>query len=363
MTQISRKKMRALLGIIFLIFCGILCSCDRGKPTPNEDRDTVIMLSESEITIRMGKDVQISLLEGKIHSHQVEPLDILSVTYAPDSKVIDIHPMKVGQCKVLFFNKEGIPTELRISVVKRTLQPTALEYIAPYNIAHDGVSFDKSGFPENSALFTWSEAKDRFSEITIEGQRWHLPTFKEWTAVASEFPNVVYYGKKDTLRTCYEQVVINGVTVEGASEFFNTTVGITYAVRFKDTDYYSAWRYSYERYKDKVHKFDSRLVITARPIDLDLAISAERDLTRTDFWEQSSSLDRTVELPATGCIKMADSPNDVFKRGASGFYWASDLYEIAGGSYPNIFYFNSMYILPSYYKLPNDKFAVRLFKN
>ena len=77
MTQISRKKMRALLGIIFLIFCGILCSCDREKPAPNEDRDTVIMLSESEITIRMGKDVQISLLKGKIHSHQVEPLDIL----------------------------------------------------------------------------------------------------------------------------------------------------------------------------------------------------------------------------------------------------------------------------------------------
>ena len=67
MTQISRKKMRALLGIIFLIFCGILCSCDRGKPTPNEDGDSVIRLSASEITIRMGKDVQISLLEGKLH--------------------------------------------------------------------------------------------------------------------------------------------------------------------------------------------------------------------------------------------------------------------------------------------------------
>lgn len=360
----SHKKVVSLLSLIGLISCCILCSCHRDNTVPESEDAATIELSESDITIRMGQDIQISLLKGQIYSHQVAPSDILSITYTQGGKVVDIHPMTVGQCKVLLCNKKGTQTELHVSVVDGPSRSTALEYIAPYNIAQDGVSFDKSGFPESSALLTWAEAKGRFSEVTIDGQKWHLPTEKEWLAVTSEFPNIAYYGKKDTLREdVTEQVLINGVNVVGASDFFNTTVGITYAVRFKGTDYCSAWRYSYERYMDKEHKFSNKLVITARPIDPNLAISAEKDLTKASFWKQESSLNKTIELPATGCIKMEENPNAVFKQGESGFYWASDLYEIDGGAYPNIFYFNSMYVLPSYYKHPNDRFAVRLFKN
>lgn len=360
------KKKASLLVVICITVCSAFCSChkDALKPTPQkEEADPTIVLEESDIVIRLGQDVEINLKEGKVYSHQVEPSGVLVVTYEQGGKAISLHPETVGLCRVQLFNKAGTQTDLRVEVTARALQATALEYISPYNVAHDGISFDKTGSPEGSALYGWQEAKSRFTDITIDGQGWHLPTFKEWIGVMSEFPNVVYYGKQDTLRNSYERVVINGVEVEGASEFFNTTTGITYAVRFKGTDYCSAWRYSYERYKDKQHKFQNKLVITARPISPDLAISADRNLTRREFWEQDSNLDKTIALPATGCVKLAEDPNAVTKQGDSGFYWASDVYLKDGEEYPNIFYFNSMYLLPSYYTQPNDRFAVRLFKN
>ena len=358
------RKIIRPLGFISLVLCCILYSCKEKDPAPTLEKNKVIVLSKSSLTIRMGEDAQIDLIEGQIESHKVTPSDVISLIYVPNDKKISLHPRRLGKCRVTFFNKDGVETVLNIEVVKRVLQPTALEYVSSYNIARGGISFDKTGFPKNTALFGWQEAKDRFSEIEIDGQRWHLPTFKEWVSVTSEPLNVVYFGKKDTLRNTYERVVINGVDVEGASEFFNTTVGTTYAVRFKNTNYCSAWKYSYERYKDRDHRFENKLVITARPVDPDMGISAETDLTQAEFWEEDSDLNKSIILPASGYIDTATSPGKVSKLGEDGFYWASDVDVSEGKAFPNCFYFNAMYIITSYYRRdPNNMFAVRLFKN
>jgi len=169
-----------------------------------------------------------------------------------------------------------------------TLTPTAnpLSYVAEYNI---------------------NTAGDGFGNITIGGQRYHLPSFEEWSSIA---PSTawVYYGVNNSYDNRSETVTVAGNIYTMTSDFRNDSANkTTYALRYKGTHLISAWKYEYFGYGTN----NCHLKITSRSV-YGQTITVDQ-IADASFWNTNTENDIVRYFPASG---NSDDPGDVGIGGA-----------------------------------------------
>lgn len=254
-------------------------------------------------------------------------------------------------------HKDATSQEIKIHrEAKEAPAPTnrlPLEYVAEYNIDPSGTGFVKTCATNESGYFTFEDAEAKFSDITIAGKKYHLPSKEEWMSIAPTFsmnigtsfllPTVV----KDALET----VSVRGRTVSSKNDYRGGLSGVAYAVRFKGTDFVSAWKY-------ECTQLDNNFVlkVTARSLkDADSSILID-DVAKPSFWTSSTDQDVVRYFPASGLIK-PESAN-VLETNVMGYFWSSDTYD---STYSWAFCFNNMssFVAMSKQEL---KFTIRLFE-
>ena len=190
---------------------------------------------------------------------------------------------------------------------------TPLYYVAEYNVTQDGDGFvtDLTSC-SGSGYFTWSEAFDLFNNTTtIGGVNYHWPSDQEWFGIVPKYVKTGYYVHFKTeysYNNIYESVKVR-------SEYFNvygnvrtTPNNISYAIRYRNNVWYSAWRYEYITDGNNTHmKITSRKVATSVDID---AIAQE------SFWNSGNENDIVRYFPAGGYGSSS-------YQGERGFFWSS----------------------------------------
>jgi hypothetical protein len=202
-----------------------------------------------------------------------------------------------------------------------TLTPTAnpLSYVAEYNVNTAGDGFvDDLTACNISGYFNYSDAVAQFGNITIGGQRYHLPSFEEWSSIA---PSTawVYYGVNNPYDNRSETVTIAGNIYTMTSDFRNNSADTTtYALRYKGTHLVSAWKYEYTgKTTNNCH-----LKITSRSV-YGQTITVDQ-IADASFWSTNTENDIIRYFPASGNYQ---DPGDV---GIGGAFWSSTSGKIMG---------------------------------
>ena len=191
-----------------------------------------------------------------------------------------------------------------------TLTPTAnpLSYVAEYNINTAGDGFVNDLTACNiSGYFNYNNAVTQFGNITIGGQRYHLPSFEEWSSIA---PSTawVYYGVNNSYDNRSETVTVAGNIYTMTSDFRNhPSDTTTYALRYKGTHLVSAWKYEYTGKNTN----NCHLKITSRSV-YGQTITVDQ-IADASFWNTNTENDIVRYFPASG---NSDDPGDVGIGGA-----------------------------------------------
>ncbi len=202
-----------------------------------------------------------------------------------------------------------------------TFTPTAnpLSYVAEYNVNQAGDGFVNDLTACNiSGYFNYNNAVTQFGNITIGGQRYHLPSFEEWSSIA---PSTawVYYGVNNSYDNRSETVTVAGNIYTMTSDFRNDSANkTTYALRYKGTHLVSAWKYQYIGYGTN----NCHLKITSRSV-YGQTITVDQ-IADALFWSTNTENDIVRYFPASG---NSDDPGDV---GIGGAFWSSTSGKIMG---------------------------------
>lgn len=199
-----------------------------------------------------------------------------------------------------------------------------LNYVAEYNVAQDGISFATSQANNASGYFTWDDAVAKFSNITIAGKSYHMPSREEWYAIAPNWVGKRPYIVFDTngveeYKDKSETVVVNGETITSTNDYYSEGGKVCYAIRFKGTKYHSAWVYSYA---DNQYGGGKILIVLARPIEEGSEVTI-KDIMTNSFWDKDKDKDVLRVFPACGSnTSGTGQKGDMLTVGEYGYYWA-----------------------------------------
>ena len=197
-----------------------------------------------------------------------------------------------------------------------------LAYVAEANINPEGTGFVTDLYANNvSGYYSFNSAVDKFKNIKIGGEAYHLPSVYEWQAIlprynsSSTSENKVVYFNKATKGGSDQYVVIAGKRIYCAQHFEGSGDGVCYAIRFMRTAYLSAWKYEYVKLEG--HQV---MRITARNLTEDGVTIA--DIAKKDFWEQNNTGDVVRIFPASG-YKMSGNIGPLESLEVDGYFWSS----------------------------------------
>ncbi len=261
----------------------------------------------------MPKDIPTPETKLKIVTEDMGLGDIYSV----NSKPARASALQKGKAYHLFAVWDGT----FLFFTDQTLTPTAnpLSYVAEYNInpAGDGFVGDLTAC-NISGYFNYNNAVTQFGNITIGGQRYHLPSYEEWCSIA---PSTMWvnYGTNNSYDNQSETVTVAGNIYNMTSDFRNNAAATTtYALRYKGTHLVSAWKYQCIGYGTN----NCHLKITSRSV-YGQTITVD-DITNAAFWDNNTENDVVRYFPASG---NSEDPGDVGKGGA---FWSSTSKRIMG---------------------------------
>ena len=207
---------------------------------------------------------------------------------------------------------------------------TPLYYVAEYNVTQDGDGFvtDLTSC-SGSGYFTWSEAFDLFNNTTtIGGVNYHWPSDSEWFGIVPKYVKTGYYVHFKT-EYSYDNVY---ESVKVRSEFFNvygnfrtTPNNISYALRYRNTVWYSAWRYEYIADGNNTH-----MKITSRKVATSVTVGA---IAQESFWTSGTEKDIVRYFPAGGYGSSS-------YQGERGYFWSSTAHS-SNNSYAWYMLFNT----------------------
>lgn len=230
---------------------------------------------------------------------------------------------------------------------------TPLSLVASKNIADEaGTKFTDTPY-DYGYYFSYSDAVSKFKDgVTIEGVTYHLPSKEEWMAIVPTYSGGFYpqfsssFSKMDQT----EKVKIGNQEIDCKQDLKCSDGKVCYALRFKGTDYESAWKYEWTTDGGK-----NGLKITSVGIGKNSGKTID-DIMKPDFWTTIKSAVEGRFLPAAG-DRSGSGSSASNNEGSGGRYWSSS----AKGS-SNAWYlrFNS-----SYAPVSDDSqsygFSVRLF--
>ena len=186
-------------------------------------------------------------------------------------------------------NTSGVASDI---VVRRGMNPLA--YVAEYNIGNDFNSFATDLYSPDVSEY-YSPQDVRFSSLTIDGKKYHLPSIEEWRAI---IPNGIFQSSFENLNSS-APVIVAGKNVTCLQDVKGFGEGVIYALRFKGTEYQSAWRYEYVNVNNYIV-----LRITSRDVADGVTIA---DVAKKDFWTQNSTADIVRIIPASGYLEYTNS--------------------------------------------------------
>ncbi|HPK29570.1 MAG TPA: hypothetical protein PK979_00830 [Bacteroidales bacterium] len=229
-----------------------------------------------------------------------------------------------------------------------------LSYVAEYNVnpAGDGFVTDLTAC-NVSGYFVWQDAVDRFhTRNDIAG--YHLPSSEEWFSIVPKYVDPGYITFLDTIsyNSITENVIVKNESITMFSDFRNTgspgNSSPSYALRYKGTDWVSAWKYEFVSDGNNSH-----MKITSRAVAPSVTISQVADPT---FWSSGQGNDVVRYFPASG---YESSPGSASYVGSNGIFWAST-------EYNNDIAWNMGFganKARTYTTLKSNGFSVRLFQN
>ena len=187
-----------------------------------------------------------------------------------------------------------------------------LSYVAEYNVNQAG-----DGFVTNltsctgSGYFTWNNALN----INISG--YHLPSNQEWFGIVPQYvvKPYIYFNATTSYDNITENVIVQGDTITMTSDFRNSTIPTSYALRYKGTDMVSAWKYEYVKNSNDTH-----LKITSRIVAPSVTIN---DIANDAYWSTNTGNDVVRYFPASGYIKNDPTGIGDVNVGTHGYFWSS----------------------------------------
>ncbi len=185
-----------------------------------------------------------------------------------------------------------------------------LSLVAKYNVNTEGTGFvtDLTAC-KVSGYFTFNEAVLKFSDITISGKRYHLPSIEEWRSIVPKELRCVQFQDTESHNDISETVTVQGTSITMSSDFRTGVNKVSYALRYKGTNLVSAWRYEYIKDGNNTH-----MKITSRSLKGQTGVTVE-DIAKPAFWS-------------------ANAGNDVIRHfPASGYYWEGSLYKVGTNGY------------------------------
>ncbi len=223
-----------------------------------------------------------------------------------------------------------------------------LSLVAEYNVNPEGTGFVTSLTACNvSGYFAFDDAVARFSDITISGKQYHLPSIEEWRSIVPISSAYVQFDATESYDDISETVTVQGESITMTSDFRTGVKGVSYALRYKDTDMVSAWRYEYISDGNNTH-----MKITSRSLKEQTDVTVD-DIAKPEFWNANAGNDVIRLFPASG---HSDS-GSLGSVGTYGFFWSSSS---DSGGYAWGMHFHS-YTASSRKGICSGGFSVRLF--
>lgn len=214
--------------------------------------------------------------------------------------------------------KWGPLTKVEFSTLSTNQTVTLpLAYLAEYNVNPEGTDFVTTQALDVSGYFSYEDAVDKFTNITIAGKKYHLPSKEEWMAIlpVSAEPDHVSFSEQRTHSDIREDVSIAGESVSSTNDYQSNGNGSVYALRYKGTNYVSAWRYEYTTLNGgRVMK------ITCRSLQNKATLPTLEEIAASEFWDTNNGEDVVRYFPAAGFIDSEDEP---FGESSAGYYWSS----------------------------------------
>lgn len=188
-------------------------------------------------------------------------------------------------------NTSGVASDI---VVSRNNNP--LLYLAEYSINKrgDGFATDLYSISDVGLFLLTTELLEKLNNVTIDGKKYHIPSLSEWNAMVPY--NRVFFTENYETLNFSEGVSVAGKNVTCLQDVKGFGKGVCYALRFKGTEYQSAWRYEYVDVNNH-----NLLRITSRSVADGVTIA---DVAKEDFWTQNSTGDIERILPASGSLKV-----------------------------------------------------------
>ncbi|WP_308554592.1 hypothetical protein [uncultured Porphyromonas sp.] len=228
-----------------------------------------------------------------------------------------------------------------------------LAYLTEYNVNPEGTDFVTTQDLDVSGYFSYEDAVDKFTNITIAGKKYHLPSKEEWMAIlpVSAEPDHVSFSEQRTHSDIREDVSIAGESISSTNDYQSNGNGSVYALRYKGTNYVSAWRYEYTTLNGgRVMK------ITCRSLQTKSTLPTLEEIAASEFWDTNNGEDVVRYFPAAGFIDSEDEP---FGESSAGYYWSSTKH--------NMWYsWNALFgkeYACTYQGESSNRFSIRLFED
>ena len=193
----------------------------------------------------------------------------------------------------------------------------ALEYVAEYNIAPDGVSFVNTHGNDMSGRFSVEDARAKFSadqNFTVNGIKYHLPSITEWRSIVSDFGKIRFNAKPGYITNDYaEEITLGNETKVYKADYRSVRLseqswykeGIAYGLRFKDESnmQLSAWRYELSNNNTETQNpgtiYNQIMIVTQRYLGPDFKGTID-DIANEEFWNTNNGDDVVRKFPAAG---------------------------------------------------------------
>ncbi len=167
--------------------------------------------------------------------------------------------------------------------------------------------------------FNWEQAKALFNKDWLK-TKYYLPTREQWQSIVPYYGSgYVYFSQTHDKYTITEDAQIGETAKQSYTSEYITVkednLYVTYGVRFKNTDWVSAWRYSYEGESSKKKMVVKCVPLKGKP-------NALLDITKiakSEFFTTNACSIRT--FPAYG-YRSSNTATTVSNLGSYGYYWS-----------------------------------------
>ena len=235
-----------------------------------------------------------------------------------------------------------------------------LAYVAEYNINPEGTGFVTDKYATNvSGYFDFDTAVAKFSSFEQDGVKYHLPSSDELKAIIpfdAYITNVPFSSPVDASNLS-EEVVIAKKRIVCRQDFKGSGNHVCYALRFRGTEYQSAWKYECVKVGDFLV-----MRITTRNVTDGVTITK---VATPEFWQQNNTADIVRIFPASGYKLRMDNSLPTNNDGFAAFFWTSTPLNSKGAYYFGFFggNTNSSAYIANYYDKRSYGQSIRLFKD